>query len=70
MPAELMALAVREFAGRATANLAHLSVRATPAGVTVPRELMTARARSRSSPRREVVRRQEFLRSPRTSSAS
>ena len=28
--------------GRATADLTHLSVRATPAGVTVPRELMTA----------------------------
>lgn len=28
--------------GRATADLAHLSVRATPAGVTVPREMMTA----------------------------
>jgi aminoglycoside phosphotransferase (APT) family kinase protein len=28
--------------GRATADLAHLSVRATPAGVTIPREMMTA----------------------------
>ena len=28
--------------GRATADLAHLSVRATPAGVTIPRKMMTA----------------------------
>jgi aminoglycoside phosphotransferase (APT) family kinase protein len=28
--------------GRATADLAHLSVRATPAGVIIPREMMTA----------------------------
>src|SRR6185437_6521618 len=28
--------------GRATADLAHLSVRATPAGVAIPREMMTA----------------------------
>lgn len=28
--------------GRATADLAHLSVRAAPAGVTIPRVMMTA----------------------------
>ncbi len=33
--------------GRASADLAHLSVRATPAGVTIPRELMTAYLDSR-----------------------